>query len=69
MSKKKFVLFFEELGIKDVPSVGGKNASLGEMFSNLSKKGVRIPDGFATTAEAYNYFFEANDLKKKIKKI
>ncbi|NCN22038.1 phosphoenolpyruvate synthase, partial [Candidatus Falkowbacteria bacterium] len=68
-SKKKFVLFFEELGIKDVPSVGGKNASLGEMFSNLSKKGVRIPDGFATTAEAYNYFFEANDLKKKIKKI
>lgn len=69
MSKKKFVLFFEELGIKDVPLVGGKNASLGEMFSNLSKKGVRIPDGFATTAEAYNYFFEANDLKKKIKKI
>ncbi len=69
MSKKNFVLFFEELGIKDVPSVGGKNASLGEMFSNLSKKGVRIPDGFATTAEAYNYFFEANDLKKKIKKI
>ncbi len=69
MSKKNFVLFFEELGIKDVPLVGGKNASLGEMFSNLSKKGVRIPDGFATTAEAYNYFFEANDLKKKIKKI
>ncbi|MBN2854306.1 phosphoenolpyruvate synthase [Patescibacteria group bacterium] len=69
MSKKKFVLFFEELGIKDVPLVGGKNASLGEMFVNLGKKGVRIPDGFATTAEAYNYFFEANDLKKKIKKI
>ena len=69
MKMKKFVLFFEELGIKDVPLVGGKNASLGEMFANLTKKGVRIPDGFATTAEAYNYFFEANDLKKKIKKI
>ena len=69
MSKKNFVLFFEELGIKDVPLVGGKNASLGEMFSNLSKKGVRIPDGFATTAEAYNYFFEVNNLKKKIRKI
>lgn len=65
--KSKFILFFKELSIKDVPIVGGKNASLGEMFMNLSKKGVRIPDGFATTADAYRYFIEKSGLKAKIK--
>ena len=69
MSKNKFVLFFKDLSISDVPLVGGKNASLGEMFSKLDKKGVRIPNGFATTSFAYNHFFEANNLKSKIKKI
>ena len=69
MSKKKFIRFFDELSIKDVPIVGGKNASLGEMYANLTKQGVRIPNGFATTSEAYNHFIEVNDLRKKIKKI
>ncbi len=69
MFKKKFVYFFNELGIKDVPRVGGKNASLGEMYGNLIKKGLRVPNGFATTAEAYNYFLESTGLKKQIKEI
>ncbi len=64
-----FIKFFNELSIKDVPLVGGKNASLGEMYCQLAKKGVRVPNGFATTAEAYNYFMEEAGLKQKIKKI
>ena len=67
-SKKSFVLKFNEIGIKDIPLVGGKNASLGEMFLKLTKKGVAIPDGFAITAYAYNYFLEKSGLKSKIKK-
>lgn len=69
MSKIKFVYFFNELTIKDVPQVGGKNASLGEMYGHLVKKGLRVPNGFATTAEAYNYFLETTGLKKQIKSI
>ncbi len=65
----KFVKFFNELGIKDVPQVGGKNASLGEMYQKLTKKGVRIPNGFATTAYAYDYFMEQAGLKNEIMKI
>ncbi|MGC9048858.1 MAG: phosphoenolpyruvate synthase [Patescibacteria group bacterium] len=65
----KFVIPFKNLSIKDVPQVGGKNASLGEMFNQLTKKGIRIPDGFATTAEAYWYFLEHGGLKSKIRKI
>lgn len=65
----KFIKFFDELGIKDVPQVGGKNASLGEMYRLLTKKGVRVPNGFATTAYAYDYFMEEAGLKKKIKQI
>jgi pyruvate,water dikinase len=49
----EFIRFFDEIGIQDVPSVGGKNASLGEMYRKLSAQGLRIPNGFATTAEAY----------------
>ena len=51
----KYIRFFNELGIEDVPLVGGKNASLGEMYRKLSSQGVRIPNGFAVTAEAYRY--------------
>jgi pyruvate,water dikinase len=54
----KYVRFFEEFGIADVPLVGGKNASLGEMYRELSSGGVRVPNGFATTAEAYRYMLE-----------
>jgi len=69
MTKNKFIKFFNELSIKDVPQVGGKNASLGEMYQKLTKRGLRVPNGFATTAYAYNYFLESTGLKKKIKSI
>jgi pyruvate,water dikinase len=60
------VVWFEELGSGDVPRVGGKNASLGEMIQALQDEGVRVPDGFATTADAYRTFLEANDLTARI---
>ena len=69
MLKNKFVHFFSELGIKDVPQVGGKNASLGEMYGHLVKKGLRVPNGFATTASAYHFFMDSTGLKKEIQKI
>lgn len=53
MTGTKYVRFFQEIGIGDVPLVGGKNASLGEMYRTLSADGVRVPDGFAVTADAY----------------
>jgi len=65
----KYIKFFNELGIGDVPSVGGKNASLGEMYRKLTKSGINVPNGFATTSEAYNYFMEGAGLKKRIKEI
>ncbi|MDP3308249.1 phosphoenolpyruvate synthase [Methylotenera sp.] len=60
------VIPFENLRNIDVPSVGGKNASLGEMISQLSAKGVRVPTGFATTADAYREFLAQNGLDVKI---
>jgi len=65
----KYIKFFNQLSIKNVPQVGGKNASLGEMYRKLAKKGVRVPNGFATTAYAYNYFITKAGLKKEIKRI
>lgn len=56
------IAWFEELGIDDVPRVGGKNASLGEMVGTLRAEGVRVPDGFATTAFAYRQFITANGI-------
>ncbi|MBI2652805.1 phosphoenolpyruvate synthase [Candidatus Woesearchaeota archaeon] len=67
--EKKFILWFNELTIDDVPLVGGKNASLGEMYKNLTKNGVKIPNGFAVTAYAYNYFLEQAKIKDELKKI
>ena len=61
-----YVIPFENLRNSDVPSVGGKNASLGEMISQLSARGVRVPTGFATTADAYREFLAQNGLDKKI---
>ncbi|GJP05420.1 phosphoenolpyruvate synthase [Mycobacterium marinum] len=58
MSSFSYVRFFEEFGIEDVPLVGGKNASLGEMFQKLSQQGVRVPHGFATTADAYKHILD-----------
>lgn len=69
MTKKVFIKFFNELRIKDVPVVGGKNASLGEMYQKLSPKGINIPYGFATTSSAYNYFLEKTGLKKRLEEI
>jgi len=63
----QYVRRFSELGINDVPLVGGKNASLGEMYSALTEKGVKVPNGFATTADAYWRFIEHNDLGGRIK--
>ncbi|MDO8556973.1 MAG: phosphoenolpyruvate synthase [Candidatus Jorgensenbacteria bacterium] len=64
-----FTVRLEDVGIKDVPRVGGKNASLGEMIQALKPKGVNVPGGFAVTAEAYNFFLEKTGLKKRIKEI
>jgi len=64
-----FIIWFKDLSIKDVPKVGGKNASLGEMYQKLDKKGVRIPNGFATTANAYWRFMKKGGLGKKIENI
>jgi pyruvate,water dikinase len=66
---EEFNKWFEELTINDVPSVGGKNASLGEMIRNLGTKGVNVPSGFAVTAYAYKYTMEKAGVDKKIKKI
>src|SRR6266516_1579782 len=60
---------FSEIALKDVPIVGGKNASLGEMFSRLSSKGIRIPDGFATTALAFRNFLEHNRLINPLQQV
>ena len=65
---KKIVLWFNELAIEDVPFVGGKNASLGEMYRALSKKKVLVPNGFAVTAHAYRAFLEEAGIADKIKK-
>ena len=56
--EKNFVLWFNEIGMDDVPLVGGKNASLGEMYRNLVSEGVNVPGGFAVTAYAYRYLIE-----------
>jgi pyruvate,water dikinase len=66
---KKFILWFNEIGIKDIPIVGGKNASLGEMYRKLTPVGVKIPNGYAVTAAAYDYFLDSSGVKDKIKKI
>lgn len=63
-----FIKYFSEIGIQDVPYVGGKNASLGEMFRELSSEGVKVPDGFATTSEAYWNFLDENALREPLSK-
>jgi pyruvate,water dikinase len=62
----RYIRRFSELHIEDVPLVGGKNASLGEMYNALSPLGVRIPGGFAITADGYRLFIEHNRLNQKI---
>jgi pyruvate,water dikinase len=66
---KKFILWFDEIGIGDVPMVGGKNASLGEMHRKLNTYGINIPNGFAIAAYAYRYFLKYAGIEEEIKKI
>ncbi|MEZ5499383.1 MAG: phosphoenolpyruvate synthase [Steroidobacteraceae bacterium] len=63
---KPLVIAFEQVGMKDLDQVGGKNASLGEMISSLSRLGVRVPNGFATTAQAYRDFLAIDGLGDRI---
>ncbi|GHB74319.1 phosphoenolpyruvate synthase [Psychrosphaera saromensis] len=63
---QEYVLWYQQLGMNDVSQVGGKNASLGEMISNLANAGVKVPGGFATTSYAFNEFLEQSGLEKRI---
>jgi pyruvate, water dikinase len=62
----QYVLWFDEIGIEDIPYVGGKNASLGEMYTHLNKKGIHVPNGFAVTAHAYQTFIKQSGLEDVI---
>lgn len=64
-----YIRWFNQISYKDVPLVGGKNASLGEMLSQLGKKGINVPDGFALTSQAYWHFLKENKLEEKLKKL
>ncbi len=66
MGDFEYVRLFAELGVDDVPLVGGKNASLGEMFRELASEGIKVPDGFATVSEAYFAYLDHNALRQKI---
>ena len=65
---KTFIKYFTEIELTDLPKVGGKNASLGEMFQKLSGKGIAVPDGYALTADAYWKFIENNNFKDELTK-
>ena len=64
-----YIKLFKNITLQDVPTVGGKNASLGQMISSLSAKEIRIPDGFAITASAYWHYLESNNRVDELKKI
>ena len=65
----RFIRWFADISIGDIPLVGGKNASLGEMFHELSSQGVKVPDGFAVTAEGYRHFLHSTGLDARIQEI
>ncbi|MEH1824328.1 MAG: phosphoenolpyruvate synthase [Nostoc sp.] len=67
--ERSLILWFDEVGIADIPLVGGKNASLGEMIQQLTPKGINVPTGFATTAYAYRYFIQSAGLEAKLRKL
>jgi pyruvate,water dikinase len=62
----KHIRFFKDVSLADIPQVGGKNASLGEMWQHLAPQGVQLPNGFATTADAYYYFLESAGIREHI---
>ena len=63
---KKYIKHFDEIGIQDIPQVGGKNASLGEMYNKLTSQGLKVPNGFTTTSDAYWNFLDENSLRKPL---
>jgi len=65
----KHVKFFKDISLADVPEVGGKNASLGEMYKYLAPKGINLPNGFATTAKSYYYFLDQAGIRDEIENI
>jgi pyruvate,water dikinase len=65
----RFIRWFADISIDDIPLVGGKNASLGEMFHELVSQGVKVPDGFAVTAEGYRHFMRSTGLDERIRQI
>ena len=67
--EQALILWFEEVGIVDIPLVGGKNASLGEMIRRLKPKGVNVPNGFATTAYAFRHFIKKAGLEVKLREL
>jgi pyruvate, water dikinase len=67
--EEAFILWFDEVCIKDIPLVGGKNASLGEMIQQLKPQGINVPLGFATTASAYKFFIESAEIEEKLRKL
>ncbi|MEH2054687.1 MAG: phosphoenolpyruvate synthase [Nostoc sp.] len=67
--ERSLILWFDEIGIADIPVVGGKNASLGEMIQQLTPKGINVPTGFTTTAYAYRYFIQSAGLEAKLRKL
>ncbi len=68
MSQARYIRFFSEIGVEDLATVGGKNASLGEMYRNLSPQGVKVPNGFAITAEAYRYMLEHSGCWQRLRR-
>ncbi len=68
-NREKFIRWFEAIGLDDVPLVGGKTASLGEMYRSLTARGVKVPNGFAVTAEAYRHLLSASDLAPTMRKL
>ena len=69
IAQRVWIKDFDEIGLDDIASVGGKNASLGEMYRELTPKGIRVPDGFAVTADAYRFFLRENGLDVEIARI
>jgi pyruvate,water dikinase len=69
MKKNSYILWFKEITKDDVSLVGGKNASLGEMYSRLTPKGINVPNGFAITADGYLHYLRENGFDKELKKI
>ena len=67
--EENYILWFDDLNAGDIARVGGKNASLGEMIMSLKEKNIRVPDGFATTTEAYREFLRKNDMEDSMKRI